>query len=850
MIKIQRTPRAAIRHVLLLSGLMLGQHVYAADCSNLAAWSSATAYNGGAQVQYQNLAYRANWWTQGDIPAEFSGPWQQWTNLGQCDNVDPNPQVSVTSPVDGSVLAENDNVVITADASSPNGNITQVSFEIDGQEVAVDTQSPWSADWTATLGVHTVTAKATDSTGATAIANIGIEVKAVVDNKPPTADLTNPTAASIISAGDSVMLSAEATDADGLVNLVAFYVDDVKVGSAVDSPYQVPWTATAGLHSFKVVATDDKGAQTTSAVVSVSVSGGSGGCVGVPQYQAGTSYAANDVVENQNHKYQCDVAGWCSSNAAWAYEPGVGQHWTDAWTDLGVCAIVPEVAITSPADNALLPQGKAVSLSADASDTDGVVAQVEFFAAGKLLATDTSAPYNINWNASELGEVQLKAVATDNEGNAGTATILVNVTDQTLLANLTSPASGTVVSLGKSVALAADASSLDNTVNKVEFLVNGASVASDPTSPYTANWTPGAAGDYSVNAKVTDSTGATANSAAVTVKVVDVPTGQVHQLIGYWHNFINGAGCPMPLRDISSKWDVVDIAFADNDRNSNGTVHFNLFAGKAGCPAIDPAQFKQDIAALKAQGKKVVLSLGGAEGTITLNTDSDETNFVASLTDIINEWGFSGLDIDLESGSNLVHGSQIQLRLPGALKAIEANIGGDMYLTMAPEHPYVHGGMIAYSGIWGAYIPLIHQLRDTLDLLHVQLYNNSGLPNPYMSGAAPEGSVDMMVASAKMLVEGFELADGSRFEPLRDDQVAIGLPSGPSSANSGQAPTQNIIDALDCLTKGTRCSSVVPASNYRNFGGVMTWSINWDAHDGFNFSGPIGDKIDAMNTQR
>ena len=93
------------------------------------------------------------------------------------------------------------------------------------------------------------------------------------------------------------------------------------------------------------------------------------------------------------------------------------------------------------------------------------------------------------------------------------------------------------------------------------------------------------------------------------------------------------------------------------------------------------------MAALQAKGKVFVLSLGGAEGNITLNTDSDEAHFVDSLTALIKEWGFDGLDVDLESGSNLMHGSQIQARLGRALKQIEANIGGDMYLTMAPEHP-------------------------------------------------------------------------------------------------------------------------------------------------------------------
>ncbi|KNC65354.1 hypothetical protein AC626_23615, partial [Pseudoalteromonas rubra] len=129
----------------------------------------------------------------------------------------------------------------------------------------------------------------------------------------------------------------------------------------------------------------------------------------------------------------------------------------------------------------------------------------------------------------------------------------------------------------------------------------------------------------------------------------------------------------------------------------------------------------------------------------------------------------------------------------------------------------------------------------------VQLYNNGGLPNPYEPGSAPEGSVNMMVAHAKMLIEGFDLADGSRFMPLRDDQVAIGLPSGPQSANSGQAPIANILAALDCLTKGTQCGTITPSQPYPAFGGVMTWSINWDKFDGYNFSVPVGNKLTEMN---
>ncbi len=172
-----------------------------------------------------------------------------------------------------------------------------------------------------------------------------------------------------------------------------------------------------------------------------------------------------------------------------------------------------------------------------------------------------------------------------------------------------------------------------------------------------------------------DTQGNSASSTSVTVSAKSVVQPR-HKLIGYWHNFVNGAGCPIPLNQMSKDWDIIDIAFADNDRNSTGRVHFNLYNGdiRSTCAPIDPVQFKQDIKALQAEGKIFVLSLGGAEGTITLNTDSDEAAFVESLTAIIKEWGFDGLDVDYESGSNLVHGSQIQTRLPRALKAIELTL--------------------------------------------------------------------------------------------------------------------------------------------------------------------------------
>ncbi|CAH9063466.1 hypothetical protein PSECIP111854_03229 [Pseudoalteromonas sp. CIP111854] len=845
------TKRILLHHTLLgLSVLPLQALAY--DCQSLATWSNATVYTKGDLVQQQNTAFEAQWWTRAETPINNSAPYSVWKSLGQCGG-NQHPVISLTSPADGSILPANDSAVFSATANDSDGQVTQVEFFVDAQSIGIDLISPYEVTWQTVVGQYQVSAIATDDQGATKPSDIAnITVRDGGENIPPTVELLSPANNAQYKTGETVKISADARDRDGEIKSVSFWLNSTLLATDTLSPFEYDWIANVGKQQLKVVATDDKGASAT-AIVSIDVTEpSSGGCANVPAYQAGGSYNNGDIVSHNNYKYQCDIGPWCSSSALWAYEPGIGQHWQEAWTEQGICAIKPDVTFTSPAPNSTLLKGNQYDVSVDATDADGQINQVDIYSDQTLLASLTQAPYTVSWQPQQVGTVSLKATAIDNEGNSGSFSQTISVTDKPLVTSITAPSAGTQLTLGNSVQIAASASALLGQVTQVSFAVDGVVIATDTTVPYSVPYTPASLGMKTIVATAKDNLGNEATSEGVSVKVIDKPLGKTHKLIGYWHNFVNPAGCPLPLNQISDAWDVIDIAFADNDRNSNGTVHFNLFESDihSNCPAVDPVQFKQDMQNLQAQGKVFVLSLGGAEGTITLNTDSDEANFVASLSAIIDEWGFDGLDIDLESGSNLVHGSQIQARLPRALKQIEQNMGGDMVLTMAPEHPYVHGGMVAYSGIWGAYIPLIDELRDTLDLLHVQLYNNGGLPNPYLSGSAPEGSINMMVAHAKMLIEGFELANGTQFAPLRDDQVAIGLPSGPQSANSGQAPIGNITAALDCLVKGVSCSSVVPNKTYPNFGGVMTWSINWDKYDGYNFSKPIGEKLTQLNQEQ
>lgn len=77
-------------------------------------------------------------------------------------------------------------------------------------------------------------------------------------------------------------------------------------------------------------------------------------CAGVPQYSAGTQYTTGQNAQNQGKKYRCDVGGWCSSAAGWAYAPGTGLYWSQAWTLLGVCNSGP-TPTTPVATNTFTP---------------------------------------------------------------------------------------------------------------------------------------------------------------------------------------------------------------------------------------------------------------------------------------------------------------------------------------------------------------------------------------------------------------------------------------------------------------------------------------------------------------
>ncbi|MFD2727499.1 BNR-4 repeat-containing protein [Hyunsoonleella rubra] len=183
-------------------------------------------------------------------------------------------------------------------------------------------------------------------------------------NNSPSVSITSPANGASFNDGDNITITADASDSDGSVSQVEFFVNGSSVGIDTSSPYSVNWTIGVGSYDLTAVATDNESASTTSSAINVT---------------------GNSTVNTP-----------------------------------------PTVSVTSPANGASFNDGDSVTISADASDSDGSVTQVEFFVNGSSVGIDTSSPYSVNWTIG-VGSYDLTSVATDNE-SASTTSSAINVT--------------------------------------------------------------------------------------------------------------------------------------------------------------------------------------------------------------------------------------------------------------------------------------------------------------------------------------------------------------------------------------------------------------------------------------
>ncbi|GAA1103207.1 chitinase [Nocardiopsis composta] len=286
-------------------------------------------------------------------------------------------------------------------------------------------------------------------------------------------------------------------------------------------------------------------------------------------------------------------------------------------------------------------------------------------------------------------------------------------------------------------------------------------------------------------------------------------------LTGYWQNFDNGAPV-MPLSEVPAEYNMIAVAFADNLDGTPGGITFNLASDELG--GYTEEQFKADIAEVRSQGRKVVISVGGELGHVDVTNPEQAAGFAASAHDLMEEYGFDGVDIDLEHGINAQY-------MEEALRDLHQRAGGDLVVTMAPQ-------TVDFQSPSAGYYQLAEAIPDILTIINMQYYN-SGSMLGCDDQVYEQGTVDFVTAQACIQLE----------LGLEPGQVGLGLPATPQAAGGGHQPPGNVVSALNCLEEGTDCGSFTPEQPYGPIGGAMTWSINWDASNGYEFAQTVGGRL-------
>jgi len=319
-----------------------------------------------------------------------------------------------------------------------------------------------------------------------------------------------------------------------------------------------------------------------------------------------------------------------------------------------------------------------------------------------------------------------------------------------------------------------------------------------------------------------------------------------HKLIGYW----TGRGpdnSVLRLRDISPQWDIVIVAFAVPDRaGPEGSLVLRVRRD------MDLNQMKEDIQWLKSQGKKVMISLGGGGQYFKLNDAKSIPNFVSSVTQIVSEYAFDGVDLDFETPSLVLDPGDTDFRHPttpsvvnliSGLRQLREHFGPEFMISLVPEGTQMPAAYVGYGGQFGSYLPILWGIRDILSFVDAQDYNT-----PPLQGLDGEiyqlGSADYHTAVTELLLHGFQVGRDPRqfFPSVPGDKVAVGFLVGATTP-------QIVSEAMDSLIMGKHAPGTEyklrKPGGYSGLVGAMFWTIDADRNEDYRFSNQVGPQLHA-----
>lgn len=591
----------------------------------------------------------------------------------------------------------------------------------------------------------------------------------------------------------------------------------------------------------------------------------------------------NSVVAGYTTISSLKLNGWQNNDVV--YSPGNLANFAVPTTpqvyNFNSNSVAPQVTITSPSlATVTSAPGTAIQLKANASltfaDPTVSISSVVFNINGQNITATLSAgtEYVANWTpvAADFNKnYTLKATVTASNGVTAenTKAFYLQCSGATcpnslpVIAWVTPAATSINQPTGfQAVPVSVNITDSDGTISTVSISIDGISFAmtKGTGNAYNYTFTPNAYKTHAIVVTATDNAGGVktfSQSLAITNSTSTFNPLPAKVIVGYAHGWDNASAPFLYFNQMGDKkFNVVVYSFIETQNRDGYTPILVVNEPKYMTNGVfNPQLLKNDIKFLRDKGIPVIVSIGGQNGHVELQTVAQKNTFVNGLKAIVDQYNFDGVDIDFEGGSmNFGAGALKDFsysaisaypklkNIVDAFKELKASYGSGFILTSAPETFYVQVGYSVYSDGAGSFLPVIHNLRNELDLLMVQLYNTgsiSALDNVAYSQATP----DFLVSMSDMLMKGFNVAStGFYFPPLPASKIVIAIPACSGAAPAGGYLTpEKGIQAFNYLRYGTTFAGrtyTLKGGPYPDMRGVMTWSINWDAAcgTGYQFS--------------
>jgi len=184
----------------------------------------------------------------------------------------------------------------------------------------------------------------------------------------------------------------------------------------------------------------------------------------------------------------------------------------------------PTVSMISPLTGSAFASPANIALIANATDSDGWISAVDFYANGSKIGTGSrsgSNQFNFTWSNPAEGSYSLTAIAIDDTGESATSAPISVAVSAPPSVSITAPADGSQYEAPASVGISATANDSDGSIARVDFYSNGGLLGSGTFSggQYNYSWANVTAGNYTLTAKAIDNSGVVTTSSGVSITV-------------------------------------------------------------------------------------------------------------------------------------------------------------------------------------------------------------------------------------------------------------------------------------------------------------------------------------------